>query len=132
MGVLIMSLNQMPELNGLVFLSGAPHSCKQDSHTFVYLDYSVSYMDSQVFVFFCSRISAAGAQLSHHWLCLHSDLQDVQDVYSEKFSACFLLRMARIHSGRMDVKRSFTGEPTSLLVCRMTKTLQTLNNFMEK
>lgn len=51
MGVLIMSLNQMPELNGLVFLSGAPHSCKQDSHTFVYLDYSVSYMDSQV-VFF--------------------------------------------------------------------------------
>lgn len=90
-------------------------------------------MDSQVvFVFFCSRISAAGAQLSHHWLCLHSDLQDVQDVYSEKFSACLLLRMARIHSGRMDVKRSFTGEPTSLLVCRMTKTLQTLNNFMEK
>lgn len=52
MGVLIMSLNQMPELNGLVFLSGAPHSCKQDSHTFVYLDYSVRIWILRLVFFF--------------------------------------------------------------------------------
>lgn len=77
--MLINNPNQMLQLNGLAFLSGPLVSV---SRTVIPL---FTWIIKFVFGFsvllkLFSRISTDGAQLSHHGLCLHSDLQDVQEL----------------------------------------------------
>lgn len=113
MGVLIMSLNQMLELNGLVFLSQPliPVS-RTVIPLFTWIIQFVCGLSGFFFFFFSSAVGYLLLERSCATTgCVYTV---IYKIYSKKFSACFLLTMARIHSnGQQLTLKSLTVEISS-------------------